>query len=327
MNGAILTTGLTSNAALTQSQEGVGVIDTVDASASGLWTSTYFASAHTLPEGTAAFTAAETVGGQTSDPSADWLVTVDETAPVVTLTAPATTASENPLLSVVVTDLNEPANGTAVTVKVYNAAGTTLLNTNTSAATITDGQASFRLAYTLTPGTTYQITASVNDLAGNTGTSAAQTVAVASVTTWGTATGQVLTSDPLGGDSQDQLGDVTDQAALVLDQSAGTPGRRRGPGLQLRLDPRAADHSGDRAQRQQRGTAQQPHRHHDLERLGRGRHLHLQHHRRQPRRPAHPRRATALHERGQHDRPLRLERVGADPRTATKIGKSTDGVL
>ena len=81
-------------ATVTLSQEGVGVIDTVTASASGLWTSTYFASAHTLPEGTAAFTATETVAGQTSDPSSDWLVTVDETNPVVTLTAPATTASE-----------------------------------------------------------------------------------------------------------------------------------------------------------------------------------------------------------------------------------------
>ena len=84
-------------ATVTLSQEGVGVIDTVTASASGLWTSTYFASAHTLPEGTAAFTAAETVAGQTSDPTADWLVTVDETNPVVTLTAPATTTGENPL--------------------------------------------------------------------------------------------------------------------------------------------------------------------------------------------------------------------------------------
>ncbi len=114
---------------------------------------------HTLPEGTAAFTAAEKVAGQTSDPSADWLVTVDETNPVVTLTAPATTTSENPLLRVVVTDLNEPPDGTSVTIKVYNSSGTTLLNTNTSAATLTDGQASFRLAYALTPGTTYQIKA------------------------------------------------------------------------------------------------------------------------------------------------------------------------
>ena len=209
-------------ATVTLSQEGVGVIDTVTASASGLWTSTYFASAHTLPEGTAAFTATETVAGQTSDPSADWLVTVDETNPVVTLTAPATTTSEDPLLRVVVTDLNEPSNGTAVTIKVYDSTGTTLLNTNTAAATLTDGQASFRLAYTLTPGTTYQIKALVNDLAGNTGTSAAQTVAVTSVTTWATGSAQVLTSDPLGGDAQDQLGDVTDSAALILDQSGGT---------------------------------------------------------------------------------------------------------
>ena len=177
---------------------------------------------HTLPEGTAAFTATETVAGQSSDPSSDWLVTVDETAPVVTLTAPASTASVNPLLRVVVTDLNEPADGTSVTIKVYDSTGATLLNTNTSAATLTDGQASFRLAYTLTPGTTYQIKALVNDLAGNTGTSAAQTVAVTSVTSWATGSAQVLTSDPLGGDAQDQLGDVTDQAALNLDQSGGT---------------------------------------------------------------------------------------------------------
>jgi RHS repeat-associated protein len=209
------------NATVTLWQEGTGVIDTVTANSSGLWTSTYYAASHTLPEGTAAFTASQSVGGITSDPSADWLVTVDLTNPTVTLTAPASTASKNPLLRVSISDRNPPPNGTAVTLKVYASDGVTLLNTNTSAATLTDGQASWRLAYTLTPGTTYVLKALVNDLAGNTGTSAGQTVAVTSVAAWSLASAVQLTSDPLGGDALDQLGNLQVQHALDLDQSPG----------------------------------------------------------------------------------------------------------
>ncbi len=208
------------NATVTLSREGVGVIDTVTASASGLWTSTYYASAHTLPEGTAAFTATETVGGMTSAASADWLVTVDLTPPAVTLTAPATTAAVQPMLTVTASDLNGLAVPATVTILVYNSTGTTLLYSNASAATLTDGQASFRLAYTLTPGTTYQIKALVNDAAGNTGTSAAQTVQVTAAASWSLGATQALTSDALLGDSLDQLGNVHLEHALDLGQSS-----------------------------------------------------------------------------------------------------------
>ena len=81
-----------------------------------------------------------------------------------------------------------------VTILVYDSTGTTLLYSNASAATLTDGHVTFRLSYALTAGTTYVIKAKVNDLAGNTGTGA----------------------------GLDQLGDVRVSHALDLDQSDGS---------------------------------------------------------------------------------------------------------
>ena len=81
-----------------------------------------------------------------------------------------------------------------VTILVYDSTGTTLLYSNASAATLTDGHVTFRLSYALTAGTTYVIKAQVNDLAGNTGTGA----------------------------GLDQLGDVRVSHALDLDQSDGS---------------------------------------------------------------------------------------------------------
>ena len=166
----------------------------------------------------AAFTATETTEVATIAPTADWLVTVDETPPAVTLTAPATTAEVQPLLTVTASDLNGLAVPATATILVYNSTGTTLLDSNSSAATLTDGQATFRLGYTLTVGTTYLLKAQVNDRAGNTGTSAGQSVQVTS-SSWSWAT-QALTSDPLYGDALDQLGDVQLSHALDLGQSS-----------------------------------------------------------------------------------------------------------
>ena len=160
----------------------------------------------------------------TSDSSADWLVVVDLTPPAVTLTAPATTAALQPMLTVTASDLNGLAVPGTVTALVYDSTGTTLLYSNASAATLTDGHVTFRLPYALTAGTTYVLKAQVNDLAGNTGTSAGQSVQVTASPAWGLGTAQTLTSDPVDGDALDQLGDVRVSHALNLDQSGGSQG-------------------------------------------------------------------------------------------------------
>ncbi|HVS34951.1 MAG TPA: RHS repeat-associated core domain-containing protein, partial [Gemmataceae bacterium] len=186
------------------------------------WTSNYYYSSHTLPEGAAAFTAIQTVSGVPSASTASWLVTVDLTGPTVTLSVPSSTGSEHPVLTVTASDLNGLASPATVTILVYDSTGTTLLNTNSSAATLVGGQATFPLAYALTVGTTYKIKAKVNDLAGNTGGSSMQTVSVTSASSWSLVGAEQLTSDPINGDALDQLGDVTAEMPLNLDQSGGT---------------------------------------------------------------------------------------------------------
>jgi RHS repeat-associated protein len=208
----------TANATVTLSRAGVGVLGSVAANVSGVWSYDYTGT--TLAEGAYAFTATQTVGGLTSAPTNPFLATVDRTAPAVTLTVAASTAAKQPLLQVAASDLNGLPNGTAVGVTVYANDGVTQLYTNASAATLTDGQATFRLPYALTPGTSYKLTASVTDLAGNVGTSTQQPVTVTSVSAW-TDTAQVLTSDPLQGMAAEQLGDVQLSHALNLDQSGG----------------------------------------------------------------------------------------------------------
>ena len=207
-------------ASVTLSEEYVGVVDTVTADSTGHWVSNHFNSATTaLSEGEAFFSATETLNGQTSAATAYWPVTVDVTPPEVTLDVPSTITSVNPQLTVDASDLNGLASPAAVTIQVYDSTGTTLLYTNSAAATLTDGTVTFALAYTLTPGTSYVLQAQVADLAGNVGTSAATPVSVAD-TVWGVNTTQALTSDPLTGDSLDQLGNVQRQHALDLGQSS-----------------------------------------------------------------------------------------------------------
>jgi RHS repeat-associated protein len=205
---------------------GVGVLGSVTANATtGVWSFDY--SGTTLPEGTYAFTATVTApvaqGGLTSVPtSPEFLVVVDRTAPSVTVTAPASTTSLQPQIRVTASDLNGLPNGTSVTLLVYNSTGTTLLGTYSNAATLTDGVASFREPMTLSAGTSYQLKAQVTDLAGNQATSAGASVSVTSVSSPWVPTGQVLSSDPLTGQAEQQLGDLQLASPLDLDQSPGT---------------------------------------------------------------------------------------------------------
>jgi RHS repeat-associated protein len=214
---------------VTISRRGVGVIGTAPAGGGGAWTFDY--SGTTLPEGGTTFNATDSRSGVVSDPSGEFLVTVDRTAPAVTLTAPATTPTRAPQVRVTASDLNglpSPGGlypgGVTVTLDVDlndNGSFTDPGETGYATATLVDGVALITVP-TLPGAGTYPMRARLSDLAGNQGTSATVNVVVSSVTSWGTDSTQVLTVDPGGGQAQDQLGDVNLGAPLDLDQSPGT---------------------------------------------------------------------------------------------------------
>jgi Big-like domain-containing protein len=164
------------NATVTLYRPGVGSIGTTTASSAGLFTFSY--SGTTLAAGSYGFTATANSGGQTSAESVPFLVTVDTTAPVVTLSAPASTVDPNPQLVVVATDLvGLPATAT-VTLDVDkndNGSFSDPGETGYQTATMTNGVAVFNLSPALSPGT-YPMRARVSDLAGNQGTSAVVTM-------------------------------------------------------------------------------------------------------------------------------------------------------
>ena len=72
------------SATVTLFRAGTGQIGTTTASSAGLWTFSYTGT--TLPEGVTGFTGTATVSGKISAESPAFLVTVDLTAPTVTLT-------------------------------------------------------------------------------------------------------------------------------------------------------------------------------------------------------------------------------------------------
>src|SRR5262249_37134317 len=94
-------------------QAGVGKIGTIAADGSGNWTSATV----TLTEGTYAFTATQDAGNGPSVESTPFLVTIDQTAPALTLYNDATTYSTSPQLWVNSTDRSLPAS-TTVTIDV-----------------------------------------------------------------------------------------------------------------------------------------------------------------------------------------------------------------
>ncbi len=201
---------------------GVGVIGTTTANPmTGAWS---FAYATALADGVAAFSATATASGKTSVRSADYLATVDLTAPVVTLTAPATTTEVKPEVTVVASDLNGLPNGTAVILDVDLNNDTDYLDpgeTGHTASTLVGGAATFSLASALTVGTTVAMRARVTDLAGNLGTSASSGVQVLTVVPWGVGDAGVPTYDPQAGDALLQTGALRVTHALDLDRSGG----------------------------------------------------------------------------------------------------------
>jgi RHS repeat-associated protein len=211
---------------VTISRADLGTLGSVSADpTTGAWTFDYTGT--TLPEGTYAFTGTTTSGGLTSAPSKPFLVAVDLTAPTVTLVAPASTTSKGPQVRVLASDLIGLPNDTSNT--LYYVSVDVDLNHNGTFDTgelnyatgaLHDGFASFTLA--ALPGlATYAMRARVRDLAGNIGTSATQNVQVVAASPWN-VTAQSLTADPLDGQADLQLGDVSVQQPLDLDRSPGT---------------------------------------------------------------------------------------------------------
>src|SRR5207245_3840866 len=134
------------SATVTVSRADVGVLGTTTANGSGNWTYDYTAT--TLAEGTYAFTATATLSGLTSLPTSEFLVTVDRTAPTVTLIASSSTTSEGPQVQVDASDLNTLPNGTAVSVDVdTNNDGnfTDTGETNYATGTLTNGFVTLKL--------------------------------------------------------------------------------------------------------------------------------------------------------------------------------------
>src|SRR5262249_51568087 len=104
------------SATVTVSRADLGVLGTTTAHGAGSWSYNYTGT--TLSEGSYAFTATQTTGGATSNPSSAYVVTVDKTAPAVTLSAPSSTNTLAPAVTVTATDLNGLPDGTSVAVDV-----------------------------------------------------------------------------------------------------------------------------------------------------------------------------------------------------------------
>src|SRR5262249_55840631 len=158
------------------------------------------------PEGTYAFTGTTTSGGKTSVESAPFLVTVDLTAPSVTLSADATTYDTTPTVRVTATDLNLAASTTAtVDVDLHNNGIFGAGETNYASGTLTNGVAIITLPTALSI-VTVGMRARVSDKAGNEGTSNTQTVVVQSSGSAYTTTDLTPQVDPFTGDALFQRG-------------------------------------------------------------------------------------------------------------------------
>jgi RHS repeat-associated protein len=209
------------SATVTVSRSDLGVLGTTTANGGGSWSYNYTGT--TLAEGTYSFTATQAVGGVTSNPTAAYVVSVDSTAPTLTLTAPGTTTSLGPVVTVTASDLNGLPDGTAVSIDVDKNNNGSFADPGESGyatGTLSGGAASIVLPALSGTGT-YPVRARVTDRAGNQRTTAASNIVISSATTWSITAGQALTADPQAGDAQDQLGNVRLTHGLNLDLSGG----------------------------------------------------------------------------------------------------------
>ncbi|MBA4191276.1 MAG: hypothetical protein C0467_25115 [Planctomycetaceae bacterium] len=154
------------------------VIGTTTASAGGTWS---FTNPSTLTDGTYRFSVQDTLLGLVSPVSTPTTVTVDTTAPSVSLQVTTPTFDLTPEIVVTAFDLaGFPTSGTAsLDVDLnndgdYSDSGETGYVTTTA----TNGVATFDGYRVLEPGRTYQFRARLSDLAGNEGTSSSTSVQV-----------------------------------------------------------------------------------------------------------------------------------------------------
>jgi RHS repeat-associated protein len=201
------------NSSATLYRKGVGLLGTASVSAGGTFSYNYTGT--TLAEGVASFYPTDSAGGHTSDPSADFLVTVDLTPPTINLSVPASTYSKGPQVQVTASDLNGLPNGTTVTLDLTHNSTTT---SSYATGSLTDGTTSITLP-TLAAGTgTYTLTGHVTDLAGNVGTSTVATFVVSNNPSPWTVTGQSTGVD-VGGDATLLLGNVSTGQTFYLEQT------------------------------------------------------------------------------------------------------------
>ena len=207
---------------MTLYRAGVGALGTATANGSGDWSYNY--SGTTLPNGTYAFTATATLNSITTPATAPYLVTVETTAPTVTLLAPTSTYSEDAQVTVLVSDPNGIPDGTTVYLDVDLDDGTDFSGSGESGyttATTVGGLATFDIAPALTVGSTVRLRRADN-LAGVQGTSSMQSLTINSVGSPWTLTGDLRTASVMDGEPLLQLGTLDVEHDLDLDQSPGT---------------------------------------------------------------------------------------------------------
>jgi RHS repeat-associated protein len=152
---------------------GVGLLGTASANGSGAWSYNYTAT--TLPEGVTAFNFTTTVGGVVSRMSRPFYVTIDTTAPTVSVIMPSTTADLRPQMMARVWDGVRVTNGATVTFDIDRNNNGSFADANeTAAQTVALSGAVADTALAATPALstgTVQMRAYVTDTAGNVGTS------------------------------------------------------------------------------------------------------------------------------------------------------------
>jgi hypothetical protein len=180
---------------VTLERAGVGVLGSVAANGSGVWTYTYSA---TLTEDTYAFSARANSSGVLSDYSApEFLVSVDLTGPDVAVTVPSSTASFGPEVLVTARDrFGIPPTATVtLDVDLNNDGSFSGGELGYATGNLADGQATIKLPSLSSTGT-YRVRARVTDLAGNEGTSSAATFTVSAAGSPWTGTSQVVSVTP-----------------------------------------------------------------------------------------------------------------------------------
>src|SRR5262249_38393136 len=154
------------------------IIGTAAADSGGNWSFNYTGTS--LPEGVTSFTGYSTLNSVVGPSSGPFKVTVDLTAPTVTVSVPATTKTVKPVVKATAPHTNGLPSGTTVTFDVdpnNNGVWTDPGDFSTT-GTLTNGTAAITLSTALAVSSTAGIRARVTDVAGNQGTSATSTVQV-----------------------------------------------------------------------------------------------------------------------------------------------------